>query len=66
MRQSRRQTTPAPLSFNQLSAHSASILVTRWSDGEGATKYIAITVNDSMDDRSAREIAFSIVNSPLF
>jgi glutamate N-acetyltransferase / amino-acid N-acetyltransferase len=35
-------------------------------DGEGATKFIAITVKGSTDDRSARQIAFSVANSPLF
>jgi glutamate N-acetyltransferase/amino-acid N-acetyltransferase len=34
-------------------------------DGEGATKFIAVTVSGAADDRAARRIALSIANSPL-
>ncbi|VAX08742.1 Glutamate N-acetyltransferase @ N-acetylglutamate synthase [hydrothermal vent metagenome] len=34
-------------------------------DGEGATKFIEITVTGAEDDRAAKVIAFSIANSPL-
>jgi len=34
-------------------------------DGEGATKFIEITVSGAEDDRAAKVIAFSIANSPL-
>lgn len=34
-------------------------------DGEGASKFVAITVDGAEDDRAARRIAFSIANSPL-
>ena len=34
-------------------------------DGEGATKFIAITVTGTEDDRAARVVAMSIANSPL-
>ena len=34
-------------------------------DGEGASKFIAITVTGAEDDCAARRIAFSIANSPL-
>lgn len=34
-------------------------------DGEGASKFIAITVSGAEDDRAAKVIALSIANSPL-
>ena len=34
-------------------------------DGEGATKFIEITVTGAQDDQSARRIGLSIANSPL-
>ncbi len=34
-------------------------------DGEGASKFIAITVTGAEDDRAARVVALSIANSPL-
>ncbi len=34
-------------------------------DGEGATKFIEITVNGAEDDRAAKRIGLSIANSPL-
>lgn len=34
-------------------------------DGEGASKFIAVTVEGAEDDAAARRIAFSIANSPL-
>ncbi len=34
-------------------------------DGEGATKFVAITVTGAESDRAARRIALSIANSPL-
>ena len=34
-------------------------------DGEGATKFIAITVSGADDDRAAHVVAMSIANSPL-
>ncbi len=34
-------------------------------DGEGASKFVAITVGGAEDNRAARRIAFSIANSPL-
>ncbi|PZN93024.1 MAG: bifunctional ornithine acetyltransferase/N-acetylglutamate synthase [Alphaproteobacteria bacterium] len=34
-------------------------------DGEGATKFIAITVDGAEDDRAAHTVAMSIANSPL-
>jgi glutamate N-acetyltransferase/amino-acid N-acetyltransferase len=34
-------------------------------DGEGAQKFIEITVNGAVSDDSARNVAFSIANSPL-
>ncbi len=34
-------------------------------DGEGATKFIAITVTGAEDDRAAHAVAMSIANSPL-
>lgn len=34
-------------------------------DGEGARKFVEITVCGAVDDRSAKRIAFSIANSPL-
>ena len=35
------------------------------SDGEGATKFVTITVTGAEDDRAAKVIALSIANSPL-
>jgi len=35
------------------------------ADGEGASKFITISVNDAKTDTDAKEIAFSIANSPL-
>jgi glutamate N-acetyltransferase / amino-acid N-acetyltransferase len=35
------------------------------SDGEGATKLIEIRVTGALDDGSARQVAFTIANSPL-
>ncbi|MDO9556589.1 MAG: bifunctional glutamate N-acetyltransferase/amino-acid acetyltransferase ArgJ [Coriobacteriia bacterium] len=35
-------------------------------DGEGATKFIEVTVRGAADDDDAREAAMSIANSPLF
>ncbi len=34
-------------------------------DGEGATKFVKITVNGGQSDASAKKIAFAIANSPL-
>ncbi len=34
-------------------------------DGEGATKFVAVTVEGAVSDESARRIALSIANSPL-
>ena len=34
-------------------------------DGEGAQKFIAVTVTGASDDESARRIGLSIANSPL-
>jgi len=34
-------------------------------DGEGATKFVAVTVEGAEDDRAAKVIALSIANSPL-
>jgi glutamate N-acetyltransferase/amino-acid N-acetyltransferase len=34
-------------------------------DGEGAEKFIELTVSGAEDDRAARRIAFAIANSPL-
>jgi glutamate N-acetyltransferase/amino-acid N-acetyltransferase len=34
-------------------------------DGEGATKFVAVTVNGAEDDMAAKKIALSIANSPL-
>jgi glutamate N-acetyltransferase / amino-acid N-acetyltransferase len=34
-------------------------------DGEGATKFVSITLNGAEDDGAARKIALSIANSPL-
>ncbi len=34
-------------------------------DGEGARKFVSVTVNGAVSARSARKIAFSIANSPL-
>jgi glutamate N-acetyltransferase/amino-acid N-acetyltransferase len=34
-------------------------------DGEGATKFVAVTVTGAASDASARRIAFAIANSPL-
>jgi len=34
-------------------------------DGEGATKFVTITVNGAADDAAAETIAFAIANSPL-
>jgi len=34
-------------------------------DGEGATKFVTISVSGARDDRDARKVAFSIANSPL-
>jgi glutamate N-acetyltransferase/amino-acid N-acetyltransferase len=34
-------------------------------DGEGASKFIAVTVTGAEDDRAARRVALSIANSPL-
>ncbi|NOZ26527.1 MAG: bifunctional glutamate N-acetyltransferase/amino-acid acetyltransferase ArgJ [Chloroflexi bacterium] len=34
-------------------------------DGEGATKFVAITVNGAADDADARRVAKAIANSPL-
>ena len=34
-------------------------------DGEGATKFVTVTVTGAQDDRAARVIAFAIANSPL-
>ena len=35
------------------------------ADGEGASKFITISVNKAKDERDAKKIAFSIANSPL-
>ena len=35
------------------------------ADGEGASKFITININDSKTDAEAKKIAFSIGNSPL-
>ncbi len=35
------------------------------SDGEGASKFITIKINDAKNDIDAKKIAFSIANSPL-
>ncbi|OYU14500.1 MAG: bifunctional ornithine acetyltransferase/N-acetylglutamate synthase [Alphaproteobacteria bacterium PA4] len=43
--------------------HQLAQLVVR--DGEGATKFITITVTGAEDDRAARVIGLSIANSPL-
>jgi glutamate N-acetyltransferase/amino-acid N-acetyltransferase len=40
-----------------------AILVAK--DGEGARKFVAVTVEGATSSRSARKIAFSIANSPL-
>ena len=40
-----------------------AILVAK--DGEGARKFVAVTVEGAVSTRSARRIAFSIANSPL-
>ena len=34
-------------------------------DGEGASKFIAVTVEGATDDRAAKRVALSIANSPL-
>lgn len=34
-------------------------------DGEGATKFVAVTVSGAADDADARKVALSIANSPL-
>ena len=34
-------------------------------DGEGASKFIAVTVTGAASDRAARNVAFSVANSPL-
>ena len=34
-------------------------------DGEGATKFVAVTVNGAKDDADAHKVALSIANSPL-
>lgn len=34
-------------------------------DGEGATKFIALTVHDAQNEAEARKVAFSVANSPL-
>ena len=34
-------------------------------DGEGASKFITVRVNEAENDTAARNIAFSIANSPL-
>ena len=34
-------------------------------DGEGAQKFIAVTVNGAVSDESARKVALAIANSPL-
>ena len=34
-------------------------------DGEGATKFVTVTVDGAVDDASAKRIALSIANSPL-
>ncbi|MGI4876628.1 MAG: bifunctional glutamate N-acetyltransferase/amino-acid acetyltransferase ArgJ [Janthinobacterium lividum] len=34
-------------------------------DGEGATKFVAVTVEGAEDDRAAKVVALSIANSPL-
>lgn len=48
--------------FDSLSLDLAHQVV---RDGEGARKFITITVTGAEDDRAARIIAFSIANSPL-
>ena len=35
------------------------------ADGEGASKFITISVNKAKDEKDAKKIAFSIANSPL-
>lgn len=35
-------------------------------DGEGATKFVTITVNGAVDETDAERAAFAIANSPLF
>ena len=35
------------------------------SDGEGASKFISVSVNNCKNDKDAKKIAFSIANSPL-
>jgi glutamate N-acetyltransferase / amino-acid N-acetyltransferase len=43
--------------------HELAMLVVR--DGEGATKFVAVTVEGAVSDKSAFKIAQSIANSPL-
>ncbi|MFZ1815181.1 MAG: bifunctional glutamate N-acetyltransferase/amino-acid acetyltransferase ArgJ [Rhizobiaceae bacterium] len=44
--------------------HQLAMMVVR--DGEGATKHVGITVSGAKSGKSAKRIALSIANSPLF
>ncbi|PCI33087.1 MAG: bifunctional ornithine acetyltransferase/N-acetylglutamate synthase [Alphaproteobacteria bacterium] len=48
--------------FADLALELAHLVV---KDGEGATKFISVTVTGAEDDRAAKVISFSIANSPL-
>ncbi|PCI52028.1 MAG: bifunctional ornithine acetyltransferase/N-acetylglutamate synthase [Alphaproteobacteria bacterium] len=50
------------VAFEDLSRDLAHQVV---RDGEGASKFITITITGAEDDRAAKVIAFSIANSPL-
>jgi glutamate N-acetyltransferase / amino-acid N-acetyltransferase len=51
----------------EIAVHEVCISLTRQiaRDGEGATKLLAVTVDEARDDAQAKRVAKAIVNSPL-
>lgn len=50
------------MALHDVASHLALMIL---SDGEGVTKVIKVSVNGSQSDRVAKDIAKSIINSPL-
>jgi glutamate N-acetyltransferase / amino-acid N-acetyltransferase len=58
---------PADVDELEAALHDVALALTRMvaRDGEGATKLLVVTVHGARDDRQAKRVAKSIVNSPL-
>jgi glutamate N-acetyltransferase / amino-acid N-acetyltransferase len=58
---------PVDLVDLEAALHQVALALTRMvaRDGEGATKLLVVTVSGARDDRQAKRVAKSIVNSPL-